>query len=132
MSAFQYLLLAMFVLLAYSTIRAVLRGGIRKRIAVFWMLLWATGAVVSIWPHTTAEMAAVLGIGRGADLLLYCSVLAMLIGFFYIYTRFRRMDRALTLLVRRLAIDNPVLPATRMQVPGSGSDSPAPGRDPKP
>jgi hypothetical protein len=34
----------------------------------------------------------------------------MLVGFFYIYTRFRRMDRSLTLLVRRLAVDNPVLP----------------------
>jgi hypothetical protein len=42
--------------------------------------------------------------------VLYSSVLAMLVGFFYIYTRFRRMDRSLTLLVRRLAVDHPLLP----------------------
>ena len=111
MSGFQYLVVLLLLLLASLTVRAAVRGGIRKRIATFWMLVWAAVGVTALWPNSTAIVARALGIGRGADLVLYCSVLAMLIGFFYIYTRFRRLDRQLTLLVRQLAIESPVPPA---------------------
>jgi hypothetical protein len=111
MSAFQVLVVALLLTLAVSTVRSAVRGGIRKRIATFWLLIWSATGVTALWPNSTVIAARALGIGRGADLLLYCSVLAMLVGFFYIYTRFRRLDRALTLLVRRLAIENPVPPA---------------------
>jgi small membrane protein len=109
-SAFQYIVTAVLVLLAWATVRAAARGGIRKRIAMFWLLIWSAVGVAALWPRSTLIVARALGIGRGADLVMYSSVLAMLVGFFYIYTRFRRMDRSLTLLVRRLAVDNPVLP----------------------
>ena len=114
MSAFQYLVVALLLVLATLTVRAAVRGGIRKRIATFWLLVWSAVGVTSLWPQSTAIVARALGIGRGADLVLYCSVLAMLVGFFYIYTRFRRLDRSLTLLVRRLAIENPVPPAAAL------------------
>lgn len=110
MSAFQYLVIIVLVLLAWATVRAAMRGGIRKRIATFWLLVWSAVGVAALWPRSTLLVARALGIGRGADLVMYSSVLAMLIGFFYIYTRFRRLDRSLTLLVRRLAVDHPVLP----------------------
>jgi len=109
-SAFQYIVTAVLVMLAWTTVRAAARGGIRKRIATFWLLIWSAVGVAALWPRSTLIVARALGIGRGADLVMYSSVLAMLVGFFYIYTRFRRMDRSLTLLVRRLAVDNPVLP----------------------
>jgi hypothetical protein len=111
MNGFQYLVLGLLLLLIYATIRAALRGFVRKRIAVFWMLVWLVGGLSVMWPTGTVLLARALGIGRGADLVLYCSVFATLSGFFYIYTRFRRLDRALTMLVRQLAVENPVLPA---------------------
>lgn len=119
MNTFQYLLLALFVLLGSATARAGLRGGIRKRMAVFWLMIWIAGAVTAIWPSTTVHVARALGIGRGTDLVLYCSVLMMLVGFFYSYTRFRRLDRSLTLLVRKLAVENPVLPAATPRAPAA-------------
>ena len=119
MSAFQYLVMALLLTLSLATIRAALRGGVRKRIAIFWMLIWiGTGAGV-LWPNTTVLAARALGIGRGADLVLYCSVFAMLGGFFYIYTRFRRLDRQLTLLVRQLAVENPLLPRDEAAPPAA-------------
>ena len=36
----------------------------------------------------------------------------MVVAFFYTYTRFKRVERQLTLLVRRLAIQNAALPNT--------------------
>lgn len=110
MTAFQYIVFGMSLLAWYVTVRGVLRNGMRKRIAAFWLLVWMGVAVATLWPQATAIAARKVGIGRGADLVMYCSVLAMLVGFFYIYTRFRRLDRTLTLLVRRMAIENPLLP----------------------
>jgi hypothetical protein len=118
MNGFQYLVGALLLLLGMITLRAGMSGVIRKRIAAFWLLLWISAGVAALWPRSTVLVARALGIGRGADLILYCSVFAMLIGFFYIYTRFRRLDRALTLLVRQLAIEHaltPDAPAPRAQ-----------------
>ena len=105
MNVFQGLVLMLFSLLAALTLSAAVRGLTRKRIAVMWLSIWTLGALAIIWPRSTMLVARWLGIGRGADLLLYSSVLLMLVGFFYIYTRFRRMDHAITLLVRQLAIE---------------------------
>jgi hypothetical protein len=96
----------LFSLLAAVTLSAAFRGMVRKRIAVMWLAIWTVGGVAIIWPRSTVLVARSLGIGRGADLLLYVSVLLMLVGFFYVYGRFRRLDRQITVLVRRLAIDN--------------------------
>jgi hypothetical protein len=125
MTAFQYLVLIFLGLLCVATARAAMRGGVRKRIAKFWMLIWLGTGVGVLWPKSTILAAHALGIGRGADLVLYCSVFATLSGFFYIYTRFRRMDRQLTVLVRQLAVENPLLP--RPPRPPRSSEAPADG-----
>ena len=105
MNMFQGLVLMLFSLLTAVTLSAAVRGLVRKRIVALWLSLWSIGAVAIIWPRSTLIVARWLGIGRGADLLLYLSVLLMLVGFFYVYGRFRRLDRQITLLVRRLAIE---------------------------
>jgi hypothetical protein len=110
MNGFQGLVLALLVVLAFATMRAAVRGGVRKRIATFWMLIWLGTGIGVLWPRSTVLAARALGIGRGADLVLYCTAFAMLGGFFYIYTRFRRLDRQITVLVRRLAVEHPLLP----------------------
>jgi hypothetical protein len=106
MNVFQGLVLMLFSLLAAVTLSVAWRGIVRKRIAVMWLAVWSLGAAAIVWPRSTVFVARWLGIGRGADLLLYVSVLLMLVGFFYVYGRFRRLDRQITLLVRRLAIEN--------------------------
>jgi hypothetical protein len=108
MKLFQGLVLSLFIVLALFTISAGMRGAVRKRIVVFWLSVWLLGSIAIVWPHSTAVAAHALGIGRGADLLLYSSVLVMFVAFFYVYARFRRLERQITLLVRRLAIQNAV------------------------
>lgn len=106
MNGFQILALTLLVMIVVVTFEAAARGGIRKRIATLWLLVWGAAGTAVVWPQSTALVATALGIGRGADLILYCTVVATMVGFFYVYTRFRRLDRQLTLLVRRLAVLN--------------------------
>lgn len=106
MNTFQGAALMVFSLLTAMTLSAGVRGLVRKRIVAVWLAIWTLGAVAIVWPRSTFLVARWLGIGRGADLLLYLSVLFMLVGFFYVYGRFRRLDRQITVLVRRLAIED--------------------------
>ena len=110
MNAFQYLMLTLILALAIVTLRSATRGLIRKRIVVFWLFVWGSSGLALVWPESTAIVARALGIGRGTDLVLYVSVIVMLTGFFYVYSRFRRMDRQMTELVRKLAIDRALPP----------------------
>ena len=110
MNVFQYLAAAVVTFLAFTTLRSVVRGTMRKRVGILWLSLWTGAGVAAVWPDTTVIVARKLGIGRGADLVLYVSVFASLIVFFLVYARLRKLDRALTLLVRQIAIESPRLP----------------------
>ncbi len=84
-------------------------GLIKRRIALpsglFWLTVWTTAAVAILNPEWTRIVAEKLGIARGADLVFYCSILAMFVGFFLVYAKLRRLDQRLTSIVREIAID---------------------------
>jgi len=110
MNLFQIAVLIPLAFLVVQTIRGSLRGQIRKRVALLWLTLWLGSGAALVWPRMTVIVAKRVGIGRGADLVMYLGVVLTLVGFFYIYTRFRRLDRQITQLVRALAVDNPTHP----------------------
>lgn len=119
MNLFQIVALLPLLYLIVQTLRGVLRSQIRKRVAALWLSLWLGTASALLWPKMTVVVAQRMGIGRGADLVMYISVVLMLVGFFYIYTRFRRLDRQLTQLVRSLAVDNARHPQSARDTAGS-------------
>jgi hypothetical protein len=104
MTTFQEVGLPLVGLLAIVTLVAMVRHAINGRAGTGWLLLWIAAAVAIAKPSITAVIAHALGIGRGADLVFYCSILGMLVAFFLVYTRFKRLEREITRLVRHLAI----------------------------
>ena len=76
----------------------------RRGIGLLWILLWATAAATIAFPALTTFVARALGIGRGADALLYFTTLTMFFGFFCILLRLRRIAAEITTLVRATAI----------------------------
>jgi hypothetical protein len=104
MTAFQVILvLALVGLLAGTAVGWVKRWASRAVLAA-WGGLWIVGLLAVCQPDATTRVAAMMGIRRGADLLLYCSSLAMLAGFFMMYVRLRRVRSDLTILTRQVAI----------------------------
>ncbi|CAN5271878.1 hypothetical protein BH20ACT5_BH20ACT5_16180 [soil metagenome] len=55
-------------------------------------------------PEDVTWVANRLGVGRGADLVLYLLVIAFILGMLNFYLRFKTMDRRLTDLARTVAI----------------------------
>lgn len=109
MNLFQTLALIVVGVLFLVTLMAIRRGWASRREGAIWVLVWIVAGVAIVWPDGTTVIARKLGIRRGADLLLYCAVVAMMTGFLMVYVRLRRIRREMTLLVRQLAIRDAVI-----------------------
>ena len=112
---FQILAVAIVGGLFALSVVAMFRGWATRREGLTWAFVWLCTGVAIVRPDLTVLVAGALGIGRGADLVLYCAVIVMLIGFFMVYARLRRLRRDLTLLSRHLAIRDatPTSPTAR-------------------
>ena len=79
-------------------------NGVSRKQSVFWVFLWMSAAVVIALPNIASWAASLLGIGRGADLVLYVLAFACILLVRYFYHKQRRMEILVTELVRREAI----------------------------
>lgn len=103
---FQFIAVSVLAGLIILSLSAVVLGKMTKREGFVWTVVWLCGAAAVLKYELTIRIAHFLGIGRGADLLLYCSVVVMLVGFMVVYIRLRRLQREMTILVRHIAIQN--------------------------
>ncbi len=68
------------------------------------LLALAAGVVAVLWPGLLSWLAALVGIGRGADLLFYLAIVAGLIYVVNEYKRSVQLTRANTQLAREIAL----------------------------
>ena len=67
-------------------------------------LLLGVGAVAVVVPDMTSEVAHLVGVGRGADLVTYIAIIAVMFVLLHYYTKFVELQRKLTELTREMAI----------------------------
>ncbi|WP_194948334.1 DUF2304 domain-containing protein [Actinomyces trachealis] len=89
-------------------------GGARhlawRRITTLTFVVFAVIAV--IFPGLTGYIANLVGVGRGTDLLLYALVVAFLVQILSSFRRNAALERQLTRLARRVALDSAPDPST--------------------
>lgn len=78
---------------------------IRGRELVIWLIFWALVALAVGLPQTTDRLAVRLGVSRGADLLVYISVLVLFYLVFRILVKLEKVDKDLTKIVRAIALE---------------------------
>lgn len=74
---------------------------------LFWLVrcfVWVAAGVTIADPALVQGLASAVGIGRGADAVLYLFVLSFLATTFYFYSQKVALQRQVTVLVRHLAI----------------------------
>jgi hypothetical protein len=103
MSLFQLVAIPLLILMLLVSARNLFQRA-RFVTSLAWSLLWAAGLVAVINPNETTEVAKLVGIRRGADLLMYSSVLGFGVGFYVVSLRLRQMSREITLLTREVAL----------------------------
>jgi hypothetical protein len=62
------------------------------------------GAVAVVVPETADNVAHFVGVGRGADFVMYVSIISIFFVLVHYYTKFVELQRNLTQLAREMAI----------------------------
>jgi small membrane protein len=104
MNAMQIVLIA-FAVFALS--RVILRFR-RRELAlvhlVTWFLFWGAVIVAALYPAVTTTVANVFRVGRGADLVMYVSVLVLFYSLFRMFGKIEELERQITRVVRAAAL----------------------------
>lgn len=91
----------------YALSRAVLRfrsGELHLAQVGLWSLFWIGVGIVTVIPQTTSWIASAVGVGRGVDLVIYCSIIALFYAVFRLFVRIEQMERHITGLVREVGL----------------------------
>ncbi|MHB8831223.1 MAG: DUF2304 family protein [Patescibacteria group bacterium] len=123
----QILLVLGFVLALWITWKRYRQNVITLIEALGWSILWVGGGVISLLPKLTEYLAAIFGVGRGVDLILYAAVAIQFFLIFKLFVSHEKTERLLTKLVQQQSLQD-VIPAqagiqNRMD-PRVSSDSP--------
>ena len=103
MSGIQLVLVTGFIFIGlYFLIR--LKKRLLDIILLFSMIAAAT--VFVLWPNVTNVIANKLGVGRGADLIFYLSILIFWFVALKLYARIRKLEQLFTQIVREDALKN--------------------------
>jgi small membrane protein len=78
------------------------KGRAWKRILLFIFIIAMILAI--LFPDTTTQVASWVGVGRGADLLLYGLAIAFVFFVFNVYVKFQQQRNLVFKLARKIAI----------------------------
>ena len=117
MTVFQWLCGGLMAALILLEVFLQLTGRTRRIISSLRASVWLLALFLILVPTTTNRIAEFLSIGRGADVILYLTVISFLLSFFYLLHAVESQREQITLLVRRIALQNPVsLQATTQNI----------------
>lgn len=100
----QIVIVAFALFAALSAGRRYFKKELRAGPLLAWLFLWLAIVVAVIAPQTTELLARVLGVGRGADVVIYLSIVALFYLMFRVLVRLEKMDRAITAAIRAAAL----------------------------
>jgi hypothetical protein len=107
MTLFQWLCSGLMFALVLMEVVLQLTGKTRRIISSLRASVWLLALFLILVPSTTSRVAEFLSIGRGADVVLYLTVITFLLSFFYLLHAVESQREQITLLVRRIALQNP-------------------------
>jgi len=104
-----------FIIIALLLLLAVYIGtqrlsGLQTAAMVCFVLF---GIVLVVFQDLTTNLAHALNVGRGTDLLFYCSLLAGLFLASNFYFRFKRNEDVNVAVIRQIAIDHVIEPSEK-------------------
>jgi hypothetical protein len=119
-NAFQAIFVPLCGLLALRALLRTWSGRAPRLSGMLGVLVWSAATIAIALPAITIRVAAMLGIGRGADLVFYLAILGGVSVCFCFYQRSRQLENLITELVRREAVRNAEFgsPAAAEETPG--------------
>lgn len=103
----QILITLIAIIVALKAITQFRRHVLAGAPMIAWIIFWITITILVWLPDMTDRIAALLQVGRGADAIMYISLIAIFYLLFRIFVRLEKTEQLVTLLARAIAlIDN--------------------------
>jgi len=101
------IIIFVFIFFVISRIISRFRlGDITSRELTIWLIFWLLVAAATYAPQQTDVVAQWVGVARGADLLVYLSIMALFFLVFKIIVRVEKLDKDITIIVRHAALNS--------------------------
>lgn len=101
---FQLVLSAAFLASFWLVWRRHRQQAVSGPVAWLWTMGVIGGLVVTWYPNTASFIANIVGIGRGADLVVYLAIVLLFVLVFQLHVSHVRLERELTKIVREDAL----------------------------
>ena len=99
------ILLVLFAV--YALVRTAQRfrsGGLNLSNLLLWSVFWIGVGGIVLLPETTSILARLLGVGRGADVIVYLALVGIFYLQFKMFIKTEDLEREITKLVRASAL----------------------------
>ena len=87
------------------------------------VLLSVVGVPLVLFPESANQIANAVGVGRGADLLVYILFFVVIMLILVIHALLGDLNRRFTLIVRNMALSSPLQPDAPPKHPEEGSQA---------
>lgn len=74
--------------------------------AIVWIFFWVAAFVILLKPDFSYYLAHILGVGRGADAVMYVSLAVIFFIIFRLFVRLEKIERDITKIVRKISLDD--------------------------
>ena len=103
---FQILLVAFAVYAIFKTWKQYSKKEASQYWAIAFTLLWLVVIAVALVPNLANMVANLVGIGRGADVIVYSAIVVLTFAVYRLMLKQQKLSAEMTALVRAVAIEN--------------------------
>jgi len=104
----QIIFLVIIALFIFRTVNGLLKKKLHTQDFFLWVVFWGVVAAIVVWPNATQKIANMIGIGRGADLVVYLGLMGLYFFFYHTLIKVKQLDEKITKLGREIAIKGAV------------------------
>lgn len=105
MSVSQIFLGIIILLVLLQTLKSFKRETFSIFFKIIWLSFWLAALFIVLWPNFLTWLANLIGIGRGADLLIYSALILMFFSIYKLFVFQLHLNEKITIIIRELAIN---------------------------
>lgn len=105
MMPIQIILLIFFVFAALRVLNRYRSKDLTVLATFGWLAFWFAAGIVVVVPDSTFSLARLVGVTRGADLVVYVALVILFFITFRSMVRQEKLQRDITLLTRRMTLE---------------------------
>lgn len=105
MTLFQILIVLFIAAVLYKALKRFAKKEISLWLLLLWSIFWIGLGVVALFPIIIEQLALLVGVGRGVDLVIYLALFTCFYILFKLMIKQQKLEKDFVTLVRKIAID---------------------------